>query len=246
MDVLMGSDVLMDSVKVVGRILTILPFMLFIGLYMGKRSIGELPVFDFLVILVLGAVVGADIADPKINHIHTVVAMIVIALLQKVIVSLKMGNRKIGKLLTFEPTVVLYDGKFLMRNMKKIQYSIDNILQMLREKDVFYIEDVEMAIIEANGNLSIKLAPMKETVRREDLNIQKEGKDYEIPIILDGEIQTDLLKRIKKDEQWVRQKLVEQNVADVTRVFYGAVNKEGKVHLSLKQTDSSNVPSIRH
>ncbi|RBW69159.1 DUF421 domain-containing protein [Bacillus taeanensis] len=213
---------------------------------MGKRSIGELPVFDFLVILVLGAVVGADIADPKIDHIHTVVAMIAIALLQKFIIFLKMRSRRIGKLLTFEPTVVIYDGKFLMRNMKKIKYSIDNILQMMREKDVFHMEDVEIAIIEANGNLSIKVVPMKEGVTREDLNIQKKGKNYEIPVILDGEIQADLLKRINKDEQWVRQKLVEQNVADITRVFYGAVNEEGKLHLSLKQTDLSNVPSIRH
>ena len=61
-------DVMMDSLKVIGRIVTILPLLLIIGLYMGRRSIGELPVFDFLVILVLGAVVGADIADPKIDH----------------------------------------------------------------------------------------------------------------------------------------------------------------------------------
>jgi uncharacterized membrane protein YcaP (DUF421 family) len=78
-----AMDVLMDSVKVLGRIFTILPLLLFLGLYMGKRSIGEIPVFDFLVVLVLGSVVGADIADPKIDHIHTVVAMLAIALLQK-------------------------------------------------------------------------------------------------------------------------------------------------------------------
>lgn len=239
-------DVFMDSVKVIGRIITILPFMLFIGLYMGKRSIGELPVFDFLVILVLGAVVGADIADPKIDHFHTVVAMVMIALLQKFIVLLKIKNRKIGKLLTFEPTVVIFNGKFLMKNMRNIQYSIDNVLQMLREKNVFHVEDVELAIIEANGNLSVKSFPNKEPITREDLGIRKEGKNFEIPIILDGEIQFDVLKRINKNEDWLREKLVAENVPDASRVFYGAINGEGKLYLSLKRYDPQNVPPIEH
>lgn len=72
-------DILSDSMKVLGRIVTILPLMLCMALFMGRRSIGELPVFDFLVILSLGAVVGADIADPEIEHIHTAVAIIAIA-----------------------------------------------------------------------------------------------------------------------------------------------------------------------
>lgn len=90
-------DIVMDSLKVIGRIVTILPLMLAIGLFMGKRSIGELPVIDFLTVLVLGSVVGADIADPNIHHIHTVVAIMVIALLQKAIVLLKLKKQTIGK-----------------------------------------------------------------------------------------------------------------------------------------------------
>lgn len=67
----------METVKeilvVYGRIITILPLLLVVTLFMGKRSIGEMPVFDFLIIITLGAVVGADIADPKIEHLHTAV-----------------------------------------------------------------------------------------------------------------------------------------------------------------------------
>ena len=79
-------DILIDSIKVIGRIVTVLPLMLMIGLFMGRRSIGELPVFDILVILVLGTVVGADIADPRIDHIHTFVAVISIGLLHRFII----------------------------------------------------------------------------------------------------------------------------------------------------------------
>ncbi len=68
---------------VAGRIITTFPLMLTVALFMEKRSIGELPMFDFLIIIALGAVVGADIADPKIEHLHTAVAIILIGLLQR-------------------------------------------------------------------------------------------------------------------------------------------------------------------
>ena len=152
-----------------------------------------MPVFDFLVVLVLGSVVGADIANPNIDHIHTIVAMIAIALLQKFIVRTKLRNRKLGKLLTFEPTVVVYNGEIVEKNIKSIHYSIDNILQMLREKDVYHINDVELALIEANGVMSVKLKSEKENITREDFQLPYRGGGYDIPLILDGKLQKDIL-----------------------------------------------------
>lgn len=236
----------MDSVMVLGRIVTILPLLLFMGLFMGKRSIGELPVFDFLVVLVLGSVVGADIADPKINHVHTVVAIIAIALLQKFIIFIKMNNRKIGRLFTFEPTIVIYNGNFLTQNLKGINYSIDNILQMLREKDVFNLGDVEMAIIEANGKLSVRLLPQKEVMKREDMGVEVSENSYEIPVILDGEFQYDLMDRLNKSEEWLRNRLAEQHVPDVERVFYASLNEKDELYISLKEYKPVDVPIVDH
>ncbi|WP_283152587.1 DUF421 domain-containing protein [Guptibacillus hwajinpoensis] len=239
-------DILMDALKVIFRIATILPFMLAIGLYMGKRSIGELPVFDFLVVLVFGAVVGADIADPEIEHIHTVIAMIAIGLLQKLISRIKIKHQKIGKLLTFEPTVVMYNGKFLKDNMKQIQYSIDNVLQMLREKDVFHTEDVELAIVEANGRLSVKLYPSKESVVREDMAIDKQANDVEIPVILDGRVQKDILQHLGRTETWLMDQLEKRGEPAASSLFYAGVNAKHELVISRKDQASSHVPPFRH
>ncbi len=240
---------LWDLFIVILRIVSILPFMLLLTIFMGKRSVGELPVFDFLVVLVLGAVVGADIADPKIEHIHTVVAMIVIALLHKLIIYMKTKHRRFGNLISFEPTIVVYKGIFLVKNMKKIRYSIDNILQMLREQNVFHVSDVEMALVEANGMLSVRLVPNKELVRVEHIEAigsQAKTGDYEIPIILDGVIQEDILDKLQKDKKWVIDKLNELHIPDESRVFYGAINAKEQLHLSLKKEDVRNVPPIFH
>ena len=99
---------------------------------MGKRAIGEIPVFDFLIVIILGAVVGADIADPNIEHFPTIMAIIFIGVFQRVIANWKIANRKVGKLLTLEPTVVIQDGKFIDKNLKKIRYfaSINRNLEL--------------------------------------------------------------------------------------------------------------------
>ncbi|MGP4076803.1 DUF421 domain-containing protein [Halobacillus sp. K22] len=237
-------DLLWDILKVLGRIITILPFLLAIGLFMGKRSIGELPVFDFLVVLVLGSVVGADIADPNINHIHTVVAMIAIALLQKVIVWSKLRNRRLGKLMTLEPTVVVYNGQIVEKNIKSINYSIDNILQMLREKDVYHIDDVELALIEASGMISVKLKPEKEKITREDFQLLNRGAGYDIPLILDGELQKDILKRLDKDEEWMENQLRACGITSIKDIFYGAITNHGEFHCSIKGKKVPNLPPI--
>ena len=81
-----------DILIIFARILTILPLLLFITLFMGKRAIGEIPVFDFLIVIILGALVGADIADPNIEHFPTALAIIFIGIFQRVVANLKISN----------------------------------------------------------------------------------------------------------------------------------------------------------
>ncbi|PWW20442.1 uncharacterized membrane protein YcaP (DUF421 family) [Cytobacillus oceanisediminis] len=183
-----------EILLVLGRIITILPLLLFITLFMGKRAIGELPIFDFLIIVTLGAVVGADIADPSIKHLPTAIAIIGIGILQRVVAIWKISNRKIGRLLTFEPTVIIQNGKFLNKNLKKIRYSIDNILQMLRGKNIFEINEVETAIVEANGALSVLKKPHKNSVTLEDMKIEKTTSTISFPVIVEGTIYSNILR----------------------------------------------------
>lgn len=194
-----------DILLVLGRVITILPLLLFITLFMGKRTIGEFPVFDFLIIVTLGAVVGADIADPNIKHLPTIITMIGIGILQRIVANLKISNRKIGRLLTFEPTVVIQNGKFLDKNLKKIRYSIDNILQMLREKNIFDINEVETAVVEANGALSVLKKPQKNSVTLEDMKIVKTTSAISFPVIMEGKIYSDILRDFNLNEAWLEQ-----------------------------------------
>lgn len=218
----------------VGRIITIFPLMLFITLYMGKRSIGELPIFDFLVIVILGAVVGADIADPEIEHIHTAVAIVLIGIFQRVVSKLKIKYRKLGHIITFEPTVVIQDGQLIGSNLKNIRYSIDNILQMLREKDIFDLSEVHLGIVEANGNMSVLKHPDKTEVTKEDMNLTKKTPSLSFPVIIDGNISTAALTKLDLSEAWLKDQLAKLDINNVSGVFFASVNTKNELHVSLK------------
>lgn len=239
-------ELVKELLVVVGRIVTILPLMLGITFFMGKRSIGELPVFDFLIIITFGAVVGADIADPAIPHIHTAVAIVLIGILQIIVSKLVIKYRKLGHIITFEPTVVIVEGKLVKSNLKRLRYSIDNLLQMTREQGIFDIKDVYLGIIEANGKLSLLKQPNKEGVTVEDMKLQKKNSSLSYPIIIDGNVYEDVLVKLELSSEWLKQELKVLEINNLDEVFFASVNTKKELHVSLKNymSDTEKIPPI--
>jgi uncharacterized membrane protein YcaP (DUF421 family) len=238
-------ETLLEILKVYGRIVTILPWLLIVTLFMGKRSIGEVPVFDFLIIIVLGAVAGADIADPDIPHLYTFLAISGIGGLQILVSKLKLKNRFLGRLITFEPTIVVQNGTFIIENLKKIRYSLDNVLQMLREKDIFDLKDVELALIEPNGRLTAFKKPHKSPVTVEDLGIKKISSNIAYPVIVEGKIESQVLSHLDLTERWLLQEL-EKKGLNLIDIFFASVNANHELHVSLKGSDKKSKLEIKH
>lgn len=235
-----------DTLLVYGRIITILPLLLMMTLLMGKRSIGELPVFDFLIIISLGAVVGADLSDPEIRHFHTAITIIGLGFLQIIITKLSIRKRTFGKWITFEPTAVIKNGTFLVGNLKKIRYSIDNVLQMLREKDIFDVKEVELAIVEANGRLSVYKQSNKSTVTIEDAGIQKKAEGLAYPVIIEGKLYHDILNDLDLDETWLYTELQKKGIQNLNLIFFASINKQKELHVSMQNETKQTKPSIYH
>jgi uncharacterized membrane protein YcaP (DUF421 family) len=241
------AESIQEILLILGRVITIIPLLLVVTIFMGKRAIGEIPIFDFLIVIILGAVVGADIADPDINHLPTAVAVVFIAVFQKLVARLKVVHRLTGRLITFEPTVVVQNGKMINSNLKNIRYSIDNLLQMLREKDVFDIAEVETAVVEANGSLSVLKIPEKQTVLKEDIRLNREvSSSLASPVIIEGQIDTKVLAAVGLNEIWLHKQLETHGINSIEEIFFASVNAAGELHISKYNERSLEVPVIRH
>lgn len=205
------------------RILSIMALLLFLVLKTGRRKIGELPVFDFLTLIILGSIVGADIADPEIEHLPTAYAIVLLVLTQYLISHLVIKNRKVGSIVTFGPTVIIQKGQFVKSNLERLNYSIENVLMYLREKDIFDINEVDYAIVEDSGNIS---------VLKKAQYLPTNSKGLSLPLVVEGEIYEKNLKHINKTNKWLMAQLKNYNVNSLSEVFYAEVNSEGNIYVS--------------
>ena len=230
-----------DIIYIVLRVLSIMPLLLVITLLMGKRSFSEVPVFDVLILLVLGEVVGADLSDPRIPIRHAVLTSLLLGVIQIIVSNLVIRFRRFGRLLTFEPTLVIRDGRFLDSNLRRIRYSIDNILQMLRENNTFNVADVEMAVVEANGRLTVLKKPGKQTVTLDDIGKPAQSS-LALPVIVEGKVYRDTLQGLGVSEPWLREQLQGQGLAGPEDVFFASLNQELQLHVSRRGEKDGKIP----
>ena len=203
------------------RLISIMILLLFSTLFiMGKRPIGELPVFDFLAIIVLGSVVGADIADPNTNHWLIVLSVVILALLQRIVSVVSLKSIKLRKLVNFEPTIVIHNGLVVIKNLKKINYTMDELVMLLREKDIFDINIVSYAIIEASGKISVLKKAEYDPVTIQNMNLPIPKVSLPYTILLEGKFDEKNIKILNTSKEHIIKKLKEQGHPDYKKIFY--------------------------
>ncbi len=235
-----------DYLFVFFRIITIMPLLVFVTIYiMGKRPIGELPVFDFLTVVTMGAVVGADIAEPDIAHAPTVFAIIVLALFQYFVSNWIIKNRRFGRLITFEPTLIMENGKFLVKNLKGIKYSIDEVLMLLREKDIFDFDEVQYAVIESNGKLTVLRRAEITPATPQDLNLQVKAKEVPMVVIIEGKLDHHSVSRLSLSEEKIIFMAREQGYVTIADIFLATYTKDKGLIISPYDVNRDNI-NIEH
>ena len=143
----------------------------------------------------------------------TLLPMIVLVLLEVILGYLSVKSRKINKLFGGKPTIIISKGKIVYKNLINQRYSLDDLLLELRKKSISSIEDVEYALLETNGELSIF-----------PYNTFKIKENVPLPFIIEGIIQEDILKQINKSKIWVNS-LLDSNNLDLNNIFYAIYQK---------------------
>lgn len=235
----------MEYLVVTFRMITVILLFLVVALLMGKRHIGELSVFDFIIAVTLAAVAGADLADPKVPHGPTILAIIGLGIIHYIISKAILKNRKAGHLLTFDPTIVMQNGLILKENLAKIRYTVDELLSHLREKGIFDLGEVEFAILEPNGSLSVLKKSQYQPATPKDLKIATEYKGIATVVILEGKIDQEGLRSVSLSQQWLEDKIKQMGYNKVEDIFLAEINTKGELYVS-PQKPPTPVQQIDH
>lgn len=171
---------------------------------MGKREIGQLQPFELVISIMiadLASIPMSDVGVPIFNGIIPILGLLVMHLL---ISFCNLKSIKFRGVICGKPSILIYRGKIDEKVMKKERYTINELQERLRGKDVFNIGDVEYAILETSGEINVILKPEKRNPTLSDLNIkaQYEGRAYDL--VLDGVIQYENLKKLNKDYSWLK------------------------------------------
>ncbi|MCA1031884.1 DUF421 domain-containing protein [Bacillus timonensis] len=193
---------------------------------MGKREIGELSILDLVVFIMIAELAVVGIEDAKDPLFHTVLPMVILMIIQIGLAYISFKNKKIRNLLDGKPTVVINKGEIDEAAMKHQRYNLDDLLMQLREKDIKNVADVEFAILEPSGKLS---------VLQKDKNKKNKDKPEtsHLPLIMDGVIQEENLYKIGKTNLWLRQQLRKLGYKEIKNITFCSFSKNGSFHIDL-------------
>lgn len=181
-------------------------FIFIIYRLMGKREVGQLSITDLIVSLLIAELTVISIENYNKSILYSLIPMVILVLLQCILAYISLKKPKMRILLEGNPSVIIKNGKINYNEMLKQRYNLDDLLMELRSQGIKSIEDVDYAILEINGRLSV---------------FEKDGDDtYPLPLVLNGKIDNDVLLQIGKDEEWL-QKVVKEEGYSLENVFYG-------------------------
>jgi uncharacterized membrane protein YcaP (DUF421 family) len=192
-------------IAIVARTLFLYVLIVIIFRLMGKREIGELSILDLVVFIMIAEMAVQAIETPEDPLIHTILPMVILMSIQILLAFVSLKSQKFREIMDGKPAVIINQGKIDEKEMKKQRYNFDDLLIQLRDKNVKNVSDVEFAILEPSGKLSV---------------LEKDKKTLEWPLVLDGRIQEENLSKINKTNLWLRQQLRELGYKDLTQISY--------------------------
>jgi len=204
---------------------------------LGKQQVGQLTYYDYITGITLGSIAaGIAIGVNRVTllHLWALTLFAALAFLQGVITE---RSRPLRKVIEGEPTVVIHNGKVLGRNMAKMRYNMENLMTQLRDKNIFNISDVEYALLETSGDLSVLPKSQKRPVTAEDLNLPTKYEGVPTELIVDGKIIYSNLKQLGLDEHWLIGELKKQGNYATDTIMYASLDSEGKLYIDKKQDD---------
>ncbi len=197
----------------------------------GRREVATLDPYSFVVAITVGSLASPPLADPRSS---TLVALAVIGAfytLHLIVFFLEQSSPYLAKLAGDEPLVMVENGKVVEDNLMKAHYSMDNLQMQLRLKGAFSPGEVEFAVLEPSGDMSVVLKSQARPATPADLGLTPPPKGWPVTLIADGRINEENLRMIGRDEQWIREILRAKGIADLKDVLYLAIDQQQNVYV---------------
>ena len=209
-------------------------FLLYVeGKVLPHRSGGQFAGYDFVFFWMMGGITAAPLFEAKISFINTVVIVTVLYILHYLISYISVKNRTFAKVVMGKSIPLISGGKILRPNMAKAFFPLELLMSDMRNIDAPNINEVEAAILETSGHVSVLKKSDYQPVTPKDLNIQTLGGGLPTLLINDGKVIEENLKELGYDDKWLKDQLLKKGITNIKDIYAAMIDSTGELYYSV-------------
>ena len=220
----------MEIIKVILTSVLSAAALFFIAKIMGHKQMSQLDFFDYITGITIGSI-AAELATELEEPWKPLIAMVVYGTVAVILTAVTNKFLRARKFINGTPTIIMNNDKIYRKNMKKAKIDLSEFMVMCRQEGYFNISDIQTAVFEYNGRLTILPKSTKRPVTPKDMNIIPPEEFINTEVIIDGRIMDENLKRMGLNTVWLEQKIKEQGYKNAKEVFLGLCDNKNNLTL---------------
>lgn len=220
----------MDIVKVILTSILSAVVLFIIAKVMGHKQMSQLDLFDYVTGITIGSI-AAELATELERPWKPLIAMVVYGIITVILTTVTSKLPRMRKFINGTPTIVLNNGKLYRQNMKKAKLDLSEFMVLCRQEGYFNLNDIQTAIFEYNGRLTVLPKATKRPVNPTDMNLVPPPEKICTEVIMDGRILHDNLKRMGLDVNWLQKELEVQGYKTAKQIFLGVCDDNNQLTL---------------
>lgn len=222
-----------EVVLIIIRSVTAFLLLLLMARVMGKKQISQLTFFDYCVGITIGSIAATMSVDQNVKIVNGLVSLTIWGIFPIVLAYVGMKSMIFSNITDGKATILIRNGEVLDKNLKKNLLTINELLMLLREKGTFKVSDVEMAVLETNGELSVMLKTNQQPLTSQSLGIPLEQEHGPTIVVMDGKLLNKSLKNLGYSKEWLEGEVQKQGAKDIKDVFLAQVDSRGSIYVDL-------------
>lgn len=223
--------------------LLVFSMLIILARLIGRKLLSQMSFFEFVVGITIGTIGGAYVVV-MVKGMWVLLSPIILTATTIFVGYLSMKNLRFRKLLEGEPVIIIQNGKMLEQNMAKLRYHIDDLEMQLRNKGVFDLNEVEFAVLEPHGQLSVLKKSQYNPATPHDMGINTQYKGISSEIIKDGDVMEQNLKQNNLSIDWLFQELNKQKINKISDIAYATLNTDGSLYIDKRNDNLQYVQKV--
>ncbi|MDT3705120.1 MAG: DUF421 domain-containing protein [Thermincola sp.] len=204
--------------------------------FMGKRQIGQLQPFELVVTLLLSELAAIPMENPGIPLINGITPILTLLVAQVTLSFISLKSERARGIICGTPNVLIENGKIIEHELQRLRYNLSDLMEQLRAKNIPNVADVEFAILETSGQLSVVPKSQKRPLIPEDLHLNTQYEGIPYTVIMDGHIIHKNLTKMNLDIHWLLTELKKNGVDRPEDVFFASLDAKGNLYFQKKSS----------